>query len=48
VDEMDGAFNTHRTDEKSTIFVSENLKVRDFLKNLQVNDMIIIQWILKK
>jgi hypothetical protein len=48
VDEMDGAFIMHRTDEKSTLFFPENLNVRDFLKDLQVNDRIIIKWILKK
>jgi hypothetical protein len=45
-DVIDEAFSIHEM--KITQFSSENLKGRDYLGDLHVDDRIILKWILRK
>jgi hypothetical protein len=45
---MGGACNPHGTDEKLKQFWLENLKGRDHLVDLGVDERIILDWVLEK
>jgi hypothetical protein len=46
--EMDGKYGTQGISEKCIQFCLEGLKERDFLEDLRVDGMLILNWILKE